>query len=332
MATYKQGDRGPAVTRLEIALKELDLYRASMDDIYGDRLADAVRTYQEQHGLPVTGAADEQTARMILAEPSPLAAVMTGKPPEYRSLSLTAGFETSRMAPECFSGLAGDFDGQGISFGVLQWNLGQGTLQQLLTRLDEEHTGVLDGAFGSGAADLRDILRKDKASQLNWARQIQTGNRRSLAEPWRSRFKALGQTAECQDAQVRAAENLFARAKRLCDEYGLWSQRAAALMFDIVVQNGSIRDRTRTQILREFPQAEAGLDVIGKEIARMKVIANRRAEDSRPQYVEDVRRRKLTIATGVGVVHGRGYDLSRQYLIEVAPMEGVTVPAPPIPR
>jgi hypothetical protein len=46
-----------------------------------------------------------------------------------RCLALTGALETGKSAPECFSGLAGDFDGMGLSFGALQWNLYRKTLQ-----------------------------------------------------------------------------------------------------------------------------------------------------------------------------------------------------------
>jgi hypothetical protein len=49
-------------------------------------------------------------------------------------------------------------------------------------------------------------------------------------------------------------------------------------------------------------------------------VANRRAAASRPAYVNDVRNRKLTIANGHGVVHGRRYDLAGQYGITLAPI------------
>jgi hypothetical protein len=45
------------------------------------------------------------------------------------------------------------------------------------------------------------------------------------------------------------------------------------------------------------------------------LIANRVAESSRPEYVDDVRTRKLAIADGVGTVHGMYYDLASQYAI-----------------
>jgi hypothetical protein len=47
------------------------------------------------------------------------------------ALRLTGNFETNG---DPFAQAAGDFDGQGISMGVLQWNLGQDTLQKLVKR------------------------------------------------------------------------------------------------------------------------------------------------------------------------------------------------------
>jgi hypothetical protein len=37
--------------------------------------------------------------------------------------------------------------------------------------------------------------------------------------------------------------------------------------------------------------------------------------------IEDVRARKLTIANGRGVVHGRAYDLAADYGIDLRPYE-----------
>jgi hypothetical protein len=55
---------------------------------------------------------------------------MNGPPPDWlqTALAITGGFETSG---DPFAAVAGDFDGQGLSCGVLQWNIGQGTLQTL---------------------------------------------------------------------------------------------------------------------------------------------------------------------------------------------------------
>jgi hypothetical protein len=93
----------------------------------------------------------------------------------------------------------------------------------------------------------------------------------------------------------------------------LQSDRAAALLFDILVQNGSISAVTEAQILTDCGRLHSSLSDDELEVERMKIIANRRAEAAKAQWVEDVRRRKLTIATGEGTVHGRYYNLQEQY-------------------
>ncbi len=53
------------------------------------------------------------------------------------------------------------------------------------------------------------------------------------------------------------------------------------------------------------------------EVARPRIIANRRAEAADPRWVEDVRARKLTIANGGGTVHGNAFNLEGQYGIRL---------------
>src|SRR5207249_4901557 len=89
-----------------------------------------------------------------------------------RCLTLTGAFETSAGIPDCFAGLAGDFDGMGLSFGVLQWNLGQGTLQPLLAEMLSEHGETAATVFGEDLNSLKNMLALDRAAQLVWARSI----------------------------------------------------------------------------------------------------------------------------------------------------------------
>lgn len=64
------------------------------------------------------------------------------KPIDYRCLALTGAFETDSGFPDCFAGLSGDFDGQGISFGTCQWNFGQDSLQPLLRDMIRQLAGL----------------------------------------------------------------------------------------------------------------------------------------------------------------------------------------------
>ena len=53
------------------------------------------------------------------------------------------------------------------------------------------------------------------------------------------------------------------------------------------------------------------------EVTKMRIVANRRADAAKPEWVEDVRARKLCCANGVGVVHGIEYDLENQFGISL---------------
>lgn len=69
-------------------------------------------------------------------------------------------------------------------------------------------------------------------------------------------------------------------------------ERALALMFDIAPQNGSIDEVVEAQIERDFAMLDAGQPTDAVEVARLQVVANRRAPGSNPAYVNDVRIRK----------------------------------------
>ena len=235
-----------------------------------------------------------------------------------RCLSLTGAFETSKLPPDCFAVIAGDFDGQGLSFGALQWNFGQGTLQALLEQMDEQHPDIIDEMFGVDAAILRQVLNEDMGQQLAWVRSIQDGGHHILP-PWHDQFSALGYTGEFQAIETQGAADRYQAALSWCPTYGLTTERGVALMFDINVQNGGISAATKALILQDFaglqPTGDPGTD----EVNKMVIIANRRADAANPPYQADVRARKLCIANGQGTVHGLSYDLASQFGVTLNP-------------
>jgi hypothetical protein len=58
-------------------------------------------------------------------------------------------------------------------------------------------------------------------------------------------FESLGRTEAFQEIEQKSARRIFRAAIRSCGDYGLGSERAVALMFDIRVQNGTIREPSR---------------------------------------------------------------------------------------
>jgi hypothetical protein len=320
MPIYRLGSKGPEVKRIQLRLKELGFYRGPLDGDFGGGTENAVRSFQRAEGLTIDGVVGSKTwARLFAGEEIPAPALLL-KPLSYRCLALTGCFETNAAVPDCFAGLSGDFDGQGISFGALQWNLGQGSLQPLLQKMNREHPKRLKEIFHEHYPVLQAMLKADREEQLAWARSIQDPRRFVLHEPWRGLFKTLGRCEEFQEIQVEAAGQLYQSALDLCRDYGVWSERAVALMFDIKVQNGSISRLVKAQIEQEVKRLDSAADAESLEVARLRIIANRRAEAANPRWVEDVRTRKLTIANGEGTVHGRHYSLEDEYGIRLTPL------------
>jgi hypothetical protein len=317
MPSFKLGSKGSEVTKIQARLRTLGLYRGPLDATFGGGTDAAVRVFQRQRGLEPDGVVGPLTWKALFNRLSIPRPVFLDQPLNHRCLALTAVFETDSGVPECFSGLSGDFDGQGISFGVLQWNIGQGSLQPLLERMDQEHSDVFERAFNQNTAVLRAVLESSHDEQMDWARSIQDRLRHTVAEPWRGQLKTLGRSEEFQAIQVEAAEDHFKTARAWCEAFGVRSQRALALMFDIRTQNGSIGNLVKAQIFADF--ARIPTDRNGQaEVDKLCIIANRRADASNPRWIEDVRRRKLTIAKGSGIVHGNPIDLEEQFGITMA--------------
>jgi hypothetical protein len=316
MPAYKLGSQGNEVRKIQEKLQSLGIYRGPLDGDFGGGTEGAVKIFQEREGLEVDGIVGPATWGKLVGGELPRSSIEY-QPLDYRCLALTGSFETGVGVPDCFAGVSGDFDGQGISFGVLQWNFGQGSLQPLLKRMFSEYPERSRSIFQDRFDLLRDKLDGGKADLMAFARSIQHPTRFFLHEPWRGMFKSLGRTDEFQRIELDAANALFRAARQLCSDYGLWSERGVALMFDIKVQNGSINSTVKGQIFSDFQNLSPGLEEEEAEVERLRVVANRRADAAKARWREDVRERKLCIANGGGRVHGIPYTLDEQFGIKL---------------
>ncbi|MBM4132944.1 MAG: peptidoglycan-binding protein [Nitrospira sp.] len=312
MPSYQRGSKGNEVRQIQSRLKELGFYTGLVDGDFGGGTESAIKSFQKSKRLTLDGVVGPATWAKLFPKEAIPAPAIHAKPVAFKCLALTGSFETNAPVPDCFAGLSGDFDGQGMSMGVCQWNIGQGSLQPLLKKMDEEHREVVKGIFHDDYPVFAAWLQEEREAQLEWIRGRQDPRHR-LDEPWRGYFKALGRTEEFQQIQTAAADRLFKKGLALRKKYSLTSDRAAALMFDILVQNGSIGSITEAQIKADFASLNPVPPAEQLEVERMKIVANRRAEAAKSEWMEDVRRRKLTIATGEGTVHGRYYNLAEQY-------------------
>ncbi len=321
MAIYKTGSSGEDVARIQKALKDAGFYQGETDGAFGLQTETALKNFQTKSGLGADGIVGPATWGKLF--PSPVSApreVSGGL--DSRCLALTGSFETGKFSPECFATMTGNFDGQGMSFGALQWNFGQGTLQPLLKEMCAIHQDIVSGIFGENLGRLQQAINGGKDAALSFAASIQDQAKHTITDPWKQMFRALGLTPEFQAIEVIGAAAYYQKGVRLCQDYGLWSERGRALMFDICVQNGSIADSVKALIMADFGKLPQSALPEETELAKMRIVANRRAEAANPKFVEDVRRRKLCIAEGKGVVHGINYDLGAQFGLELRRVDG----------
>jgi hypothetical protein len=236
---------------------------------------------------------------------------------KLRVLALTGTYETSELPPECFAGVTGNFDGAGMSFGVLQFNMKSGTLQPMLRKMFTNHDSLMKDIFGDNYQELKDISRPiSTARQIAWADSISVGtSKRSLKKEWQTQFKELGRTTECQQYQMEASKPYFDNALRYFKQFNFWSERAFALCFDICVQCGTIYHSVIDRYNDDLSKLEPRISCNQLEIEKMKILAVRRAEASNPKFVADVKSRKICIANGSGRVHGLDIDLEKDFNI-----------------
>lgn len=283
------GATGEIIKQIQSALTNASFDTNGVDGWYGQDTANAVNAFQEANGLPVNGTVDDETWLPLMRRPIPSVS--------ERSLQLTAAFEGHGF------GLAvGNFDGALLTWGIIGFTMLSGELQKIVLAVNQSHPELVQQAFGAKSDELLKLMTETRIFQKQWADEHTLPNR-ALAEPWRSMFALFGSLPEVQQLQVKQVQNDYMTpGVKTATGLGLQSELGLALCFDIHVQNGGIKSQAMEQIRRDSTPGitEGDLRVI---------VANAVADWADPAWSEDVRRRKLTIATGNGIVHGHEYVL-----------------------
>lgn len=292
---FSRGCRGDIVIRIQKGLEHegctIPPLVAFVDGDYGGKTAAAVGMLQERDALPVTGEVDEATWQHATHAPLPTLF--------ERVLQLTADFEGHG-----FTLAQGNFDGAGVTWGIIGFTLQGGELARVVREVDRRDPGAVDAAFGDLAPSWREILAAGWPQQLQWANSISLGNARVRLQPaWLQAFERFGALPVTRQVQVEIAHaRYFVPALQSARELGLHTERGIAMCFDTHVQSGGIRpsvfDAART-LDEDMPED-------GRLLHLADAIA---AAVSKPQYREDVRMRRRCIAQGSGQVHGAAYRL-----------------------
>ena len=203
-----------------------------------------------------------------------------------------------------YSTIVGNFDGQGISFGIIQYNLGQETLQPLLNELIDNNYNTVVKCFGkSKAKTLKDVIKTySKKEQLTWANNIST-SKGNVKDAWKTCFEALGKEQCCINLQIKYAASYFNRALKFASSLGITSTQGLAYLFDQAVQEWSFSKSISTMqsSIDGYKQAR-GNAWNGDSDILLAIHTYIRTEDGKT--------RREAIRNGGGIVHGKTYHVS----------------------
>lgn len=215
--------------------------------------------------------------------------------------------------------ISGNFDGQGISAGLLQLNLGQGTLQSFVLN----KTNVLSyDYFPEPITPLYTLSPKDA---VTWAKDNMHDLYGNLKPEWKQAWSRFMTEPVVINLQKQAIDKYFHQAKRLCGKYNFpyTHRRAMAFFFDIAVQNWSCDiewpednpDQAYNIITSYDP--DNTIMWIGERLEpyqrQLIILAHLRAMKCKPEWRKNVFVRKATIAIGTGYVNKTKYDLNKLF-------------------
>lgn len=284
--------QGELIKKIQQVLRDGGFYNDILDGVYGNKTELALQKFQQQNQLPLqTGKVDDVTWRSLMSSAAPDL--------RQRCLQITADFEGTG-----FTKAVGNFDGAGLTWGIIGFTLSNGELGKLLKEINTAHEDIFRAAFGSLRDTILDVLRSSPADQMRFANSISIGSSKmKILDEWAEAFEKLGSNPAVQDIQLQHTRKFFDIALRDVGRFDVKNELGLALCFDIAVQNGGIDATETSRIRSKFEQTPPTT-----QQDRRIIIANVVAENSRPRFIEDVRRRKLTFASGRGTVHGSQYD------------------------
>jgi hypothetical protein len=285
--------RGELIKRIQETLKAGGFYNDTIDGTYGGNSELAVQKFQQQNQLSPSGKVDDETWQSLMSSPAPDL--------KQRCLQVTADFEGTG-----FTKAVGNFDGAGITWGIIGFTLSNGELGALLKEIETAQHNVFLTAFGDQRHQkILEVVDQTKAKRIAFANSISVGTKKmKILDEWDQSFIKLGSHPAVQEIQLQRTQKYFDIAQRDVQRFSVKNELGLALCFDIAVQNGGIDQTEGTRIRNKIQQTPPAT----QQDLRL-IITNVVAENSNPEFIEDVRKRKLSFAAGTGTVHGSKYNV-----------------------
>jgi hypothetical protein len=261
------------------------------------------------------------------------------------ALNITGSFE----GHQGWKNITGNSDGQGLSLGLLQQNLGQGSLQPWLIEMARFESGTLLAHFTNQdlqslktmletwqnspitTADIKTdeelfplvvhnkleavdeksapIIGKNSNS-VDWARQNISDSRGRIIPRWKKSFQDMAATIPYRSYQLAASLEIFLKAKAYFEAFNFKELRSLLFCFDVVVQNGGFG-------LEHLAIYQSWLRLHPNTNEQTKLLALLDARLSTlGQYKQDVKERKKAIILGSGKVHGETRNFGKEFCFD----------------
>jgi peptidoglycan hydrolase-like protein with peptidoglycan-binding domain len=286
---------GSVITDVQASLNAMTTSDITVDGIFGRQTKDALLQFQKARGLPETGTVSDTVwpPLMRTTEPSIF----------ERCLQVTASFEGTG-----FQLIEGNFDGAGLTWGIIGFTLMNGELGAIMAEINAQSPDIMAQTFGHDADFILKISGPESGAndKLAFANSISGPEPQyRVVEPWRTYFSDLGINRQVQRLQVQRARAKYWTdiALRDAKDLGFIEELDLLLLFDVAVQDGGMRSKGR------LAAAQSQLKPEMNAAQRRHVVAQVVADSIAGSFREDVLRRKMCIATGDGIVHGSNYSL-----------------------
>ncbi len=211
------------------------------------------------------------------------------------ALTISSGFEGNH--PMDYAATAGNFDGMGMSYGLIQWNAGSGTLAPVLSAMRSADPVSFKAAFppASNYAALDSAITSGNSGDLyNWAVNQESKN----PSGWKVPFQNLPNTQAFKDIQLATAvterhhhvmamiEFLRSLSPDLMKKIELVSYCA---LFDVAVQQQSLTPAAqaiKSRVASDHPASQSAL---------VRIAVEERAKAAKHLYVADCMSRRIGI-------------------------------------
>lgn len=267
-------------------------------------------------------------------------------PVAQRSLSIALSISGRFEGQSGWQNITNNFDGMGLSAGLLNQTLGTESLQPLLASYEELFPQQFSALFSKDhyqsiktmldkwkaktkwtVADSYASLGSEKMSRdvsltsanrfnelmsvpasqsVQWAVSNLYTSNGNFIPSWKNELQTLLNKPIYVSYQVETAIRYHLRALSYVNRVKIFDLRTYLLMFDFVVQNGAISES-------QFQAWETKIkkNNITNTVDKLKALIDIRVSSTRPEYQADVRSRKYALATGYGTVHGQNFDFQK---------------------